>query len=177
MPNWSSLAEYGRELRGLEVDLTGPEQRRITRTMGVEAQRIADRAASRDLGGDRAFSGWHRGRPMRLDTRLRPLSSSGATLLTPTRSSAGPWTVAEFGRNQGNASGISGPGINRRTGATSRTRSGAVRRTRARQSRRWNGVTAGKRTASDALTEMNRKLPPIADKAVLKITRKRFDVT
>lgn len=175
MPNFKSLAEYGRELAGLADDLTGPEQRKITRQMGVEAQRIAARHARLDLGGDRAFSGWDRGRRIALDTQLR--NARDGTMLTPTRSSAGPWTVAQFGRNQGNARGFSGPGINTRTGTTSRTRSGGVRSVRTRRARRWNGVTAGKRTASDAVTEMDRRLPKIADKAVLVVTRKRFTVT
>jgi hypothetical protein len=48
---------------------------------------------------------------------------------------------------------------------------------RARQSRRWNGATAGKGTASRAVAEMDRQLPRIADKAVLKVIRKRFTVT
>lgn len=175
MPTWTSFADFGRELAALERDLTGPEQRKITRLMGLEAQRIANQAAAGDLGGDRAFSGWLRGNPLPLDTRLRP--AGAATLLTPTRSSAGPWTVAEQGRNQGNAAGFAGPGINRRTGVTSRTQAGNVRRVRARRSRRWNGTTRGKNTASDALKVMERRLPPIADKAVLVVTRKRFDVT
>jgi hypothetical protein len=176
VPTWKSLAEFSAELKGFERDLTGPEIRKITRAMGVEAQKIADRAAAGDLGGDRAFGGWWRGRPLKLDTRLRA-GRDQSTLITPTRTSAGPWTVAEFGRNQGNAGGFSGPGINRRSGITSRTKSGGVRRVRARQSRRWNGVTRPKHTATDALTVMGRKLPPIADKAVLKISRRRFDVT
>jgi hypothetical protein len=176
VPTWKSFAEYGLELQAWERDMTGPEQRKVTRAMGVEAQKIADRAAAGDLGGDRAFGGWNRGRPIPLDTRLRP-GRDAATILSPTRSSAGPWTVAEFGRNQGNAGGFSGPGINRRTGITSRTKSGGVRGVRARRSRRWNGVTRGKRTATDALMVMERRLPQIADKAVLKLTRKRFDVT
>jgi hypothetical protein len=175
VPTWKSFAEYGLTLEAWERDMTGPEQRKVTRAMGVEAQRIASRAAVGDLGGDRAFGGWNRGRPIPLDTRLRP-GRDAATILSPTRSSAGPWTVAEFGRNQGNAGGFSGPGINRRTGITSRTKSGGIRGVRARRSRRWNGATAGKGTASDAVAEIGRKLPPIADKAVLRVMRKRFDV-
>lgn len=175
MPNWKSMAEFGRELRGLEVELTGPEQRKITRKMGVEAQKIADKAARRDLGSDRAFSGWQRSNPISLDTQLRHIGTG--TLITPTRSSAGPWTVAQFGRHQGNAAGFSGPGINRRTGTTSRTKSGAVRRVRAVRGGRWNGTTRGKGTATDAVVEMDRKLPPIADRAVRVAIRKRFDVT
>lgn len=175
MPTWESLAAFGRELAGLEGDLTAAEARKVTRQMGAEAQAIAARHAAGDLGGDRAFSGWRRGAPIPLDTQLRNISAG--TLITPTRRSAGPWTVAQTGRNQGNASGFSGPGVNRSTGLTARTKSGAVRRVRARNARRWNGTTNPKHTASDAVTEMERKLPAIADKAVLKVTRKRFDVT
>jgi hypothetical protein len=173
MPTWESLAEFARELKGLEIDLTQDEIKTITRQMGREGQQIADRQAARSLGGDRAFSGWNRGAPVPLATHLKPARQG--TLLLP--KFPGGWTVAEQGRNQGNAGGFSGPGINRSTGITSRTKSGAVRRVRARQSRRWNGATAGKGTASRAVAEMDRQLPRIADKAVLKVTRKRFTVT
>lgn len=164
MPTWDSLAAYGRELKGLESDLTGAERQKITRQMGREAQQLADRAAARDLGGDRAFSGWRRGAPISLDTFLRA-GRGGSTLLTPKRSSAGPWTVAEFGRNSTAGPRLVGPRL---------TRTGRV--SRARQ-RRYNGATAGKGTASDAVKEMEAKLPKIADKGVRLVTRKRFDVT
>lgn len=176
MPTWESLTAFGQELAGLERDLTGPEQRRITRTMGGDGQQIINEHFARDLGSNRAFSGWNRGAPIPADTRLRPARNQ-ATLITPNRSSAGVITVAERGRNQGNASGFHGPGINRRTGLTARTAAGAVRRVRASRARRWNGTTAGKGTASRAVKDMERQLPRIADRAVLKLTRKRFDVT
>lgn len=174
MPSWSSMAAFGADLAGLEAELTGPEQRRITRLMGREAQQIADRQAQRDLGGDRAFSGWNRGAPIPLATHLKTTRSDGTVLLPKF---PGGWTVAEQGRNQGNASGFAGPGVNRRTGRTARTKSGALRKVRAVQGRRWNGTTAGKGTATEATADMARKLPLIADREVLKVTRRRFDVT
>lgn len=174
MPNWSSMADFGKDLAALEHELSGPEQRRITRQMAREAQQIADKQAAHDLGGDKAFSGWNRGGPIPLDTRLKS-GRGGETVLLP--KFAGGWTVAEFGRHQGNATGFAGPGINRRTGITARTKSGAVRRVRAVRGRRWNGVTQGKGTATKATDEMARKLPKIADREVLQVTRKRFDVT
>ncbi len=176
MPNWDSLAAYGRELAGLESDLTGSERQKITRQMGRVAQEIADRAAASDLGGDRAFSGWTRASPIALDTVVRN-GRNGATILSPTRGSAGPWTVAERGRNQGDAGGFAGPGVNRSTGLTSFTKAGKVRKVRERRARRWNGTTRGHRTASEALKVMDDKLPKIADAAVSKVIRKRFDVT
>lgn len=168
------MAAFVADLAGLEAELSGPEQRRITRLMGKEAQQISAKQAAHDLGGDKAFSGWNRGRPIPLDTRLKS-GQHGETVLLP--KFAGGWTVAEQGRNQGNASGFAGPGINRRTGITARTKSGAVRRVRATRGRRWNGVTQGKRTATKATDEMAIKLPKIADREVLQVTRKRFDVT
>lgn len=163
MPQWESLAAFSRELAGLEGDLTGKEQRQITRLMGAQAQKIADQRARADLGGDRAFGGWNRGDPIPLDTRLR--GSGDATLLTPTRRSAGPWTVAQFGRNSTAGPRLVGPRL---------TRTGRISKARRR---RYNGRTAGKNTAGEALAEMETKLPRIADKAVLVVTRKRFTVT
>lgn len=174
MPSWDSLAAFGKELAGFDRDLTVNETRKITRAQGVAAQAIAAKQAAQDLGGDRAFSGWNRGQPIPLDTRLRSLADGNA-LMTPRF--AGGWTVAERGRHQGDAGGFAGPGINRVTGVTSRTKAGRVRKVRARQSKRWNGATRGKGTASDAIKVMDRELPKIADAAVLKVTRKRFDVT
>ncbi len=175
MPTWTSVAAFTRDFDKMMSDLTGPEKRKITRAQAEEAQKIAAKAAARDLGGDRAFSGWNRTGPIPLDTQIRP-ARDGNTLLTPTKGSAGPWTVAEFGRNQGNAGGFAGPGIGR-SGITSRTKSGAVRKVRARRARRWNGTTQGKGTASEAIKVMDRVLPKIADEAVTKVIRKRFDVT
>ncbi len=172
MPTWPSMSAF---VDDLSKSLTPTEIRKITRAQAEVAQHIASQQAGRDLGSDRAFSGWNRSNPIPLDTRIRS-GREGATLLTPTRGSAGPWTVAEFGRNQGNAGGFAGPGINRTTGITSRTKSGAVRKVRARRAQRWNGVTAGKETASDAVKEMSVKLPKIADAGVRLALRKRFDV-
>jgi hypothetical protein len=176
MPTWNSVAAFTHDFDKMMGDLTGPEKRKITRAQGEEAQRIAAKAATHDLGSDRAFSGWTRATPIVLETHLRNLAD-GNTLLSPTKASAGPWTVAEFGRNQGNASGFAGPGVSRSTGLTARTKSGRVRKVRARRARRWNGTTRPKSTASEAVKVMEKELPKIADKAVTKVIRKRFDVT
>jgi hypothetical protein len=173
VPTWNSMSAF---VDDLTKTLSPAEIRKITRAQAEAAQSIANRHASRDLGSDRAFSGWTRANRVQLDTQIRRVRGD-AHLLTPTRSSAGPWTVAEQGRNQGNASGFAGPGINTRTGITSRTKSGAIRKVRSRRARRWNGTTQGKRTATDATTEMTRELPKIADIGVRLALRKRFDVT
>ncbi len=175
MPNWTSFSAFTRDFDKMISGLTGPEKRKITRLEGEAAQLIAAKAAANDLGSDKAFSGFTRQHPIALDTRLQNAPDYN-TLLSPTKLSAGPWTVAEFGRNQGNASGFSGPGVNRATGATARTKAGRVRKVRARQSKRWNGRTQPKHTASDALKVMDRELPKVCDKAVGRVIAKHFDV-
>ena len=162
---------FSHALGKMADDLERDFRRTIAMDMAKAGQKIARRAASDDLGGDPKFSGW---RP-RLATVVK--STRDGAILKPTRSSAGPWTVAEVGRNQGGASGFHGPGVNRRTGLTSRTKSGGVRKQRSRKAKRWNGRTAGFGSASDALSVMEKQLPKIADKGGRKVMQKHFDVT
>jgi hypothetical protein len=130
--------------------------------MGDEGQRIATREASADLGGDPKFSGW----APTLATRLRRSGETGL-MLSPTRQSAGPWTVAEQGRNAhgGFRNLFQGPALNMRTGRTSRRRDGSlnVRARRTRVARRYNGVTQGKGTATRAASAMERRAIEVAD--------------
>jgi hypothetical protein len=174
MPTWTSFKAYGDEWDKVAKNLDASQRRKITREMAEEGQRIADRAATRDLGSDRAFSGWDRGRPIPLDTHLKA-GRNESTLILP--KFPGGWTVAEQGRNQGNARGFAGPGINVRTGLTARTKSGALRKVRVRKSGRWNGVTSPKHTASDAVRVMERDLPKIAERQYRAVLVKHFDVT
>lgn len=167
---------FSRELRKMSDEVARKKRRDITGPMAEEAQKIAASQLPADLGGDDSFSGWTRRSPISLTTTIR-FTTSGAAVVHPTRSTAGPWTVAEIGRNKGNASGFSGPGINRRTGLTSRTKSGGIRKQRSRKAKRWNGYTSGKGTASRAVKIMDQKLPAIAEDGVRKVMRRHFDVT
>lgn len=171
MPTFRSFEAFGRAVEGMQKDVDRQSKTYIVGLMAVKAKSIAKDAASADLGGDPKFSGW----APTLDTQIKKVRDG--VILTPTRSSAGPWTVAERGRNQGNASGFAGPGINRRTGITSRTKSGGLRKVRATKGRRWNGYTRGKNTASDAVAEMDRELPKIAERETRRVIVKHFDVT
>lgn len=174
MPTFSSIADFGDELARLGADLTTREKYEITDSMGRRAQKLAEQAASADLGGDPMMSGW---KVAELKTRTRRLAD-GATLLSPASpAAAGGWTVASDGRNQGNAGGFFGPGINATTGLTARTKSGKVRKVRARALRRWNGTTRGKDTAPDAVALMEREMPKLAEQGVRRVIRKRFDVS
>lgn len=178
MPTWKSFGEFGIDLQRMATDLTVDEKQAITREMGRTAEKAAARQAARDLGSDRAFSGWRRGKPIPADTKLHSNSRGrGTTTLAPTKRSAGIWTTADRGRNRGETGLFQGPGINRQTGITSLTKSGRVRKVRAVKARRWNGYTEPMHTAERAVREMERTVPKVADKAVRKVIAKRFDVT
>ncbi len=171
MPTFSSFAAFERELARFGRELEREEKRRITGEQAQAMQRIATRVASQDLGGDPKFSGW----APPLDTQLKHLRD-GATLLTPTKTSAGPWTVAEIGRNQGNAGGFAGPGVSATTGRTARNKDGSLRKVRARKAKRWNGYTAGKGTATKVRRETERLVDEIALRGLRRTSRKYFDV-
>jgi hypothetical protein len=158
VPTFSSFADFGAELNRLGADLTTRDKYEITDAMGRRAKQLAAQAASADLGGDPKFSGW----AATLDTRTRHVDN-GATLLTPTARAAGPWTVAQFGRNQAFGPAFVGPRLTK-TGRVSRARK-----------KRYNGRTKPKYTGDDARTLMEREMPKIAERGVRKAIRRRFD--
>jgi hypothetical protein len=168
MATFRSFEAFGREVEALGRELREVEKRRITKAQAERGQVIARRAASNDLGGDPKFSGW---KP-ELDTQVT-VKADGSSVLGPTRSSAGPWTVAQSGRNRGNASGVFGPAAPRFN------KNGAVRKVRARKARRWNGTTDGKQTADDAvrMIESDAEIRRLAEDGLRRATRQHFDVT
>ena len=174
MPIWPDGAAFARDLERMQRDMARDEAKRITREAARAAEVIAYRAAAKDLGGDPKFSGW---RPW-LQLQIKPTRSFGHVLY-PTRQSAGPWTVAEFGRNKGSGTGgaFLGPGANRRTGETRRRKDGSVAKVRAFRSKRWNGYTAGKSTASDAVSDIERLIDPLVEMEFRKSLSKHFDVS
>jgi hypothetical protein len=155
-----SLGSFGRKVGGFIDELEAEKLRAMATKVGVKAKQIATDAASADLGGDPAFSGW---RPATnwLATRFDHLDP-GVISFHPTKRSAGPWTVAEFGRNRGEGPRMVGPRL---------TKTGKV--SKARQ-RRYNGQTAGKGTASDALAKIEPMVPAVVDAEVTKAIRKFF---
>jgi hypothetical protein len=160
MATFSSFAAFEQELARLQKDIAGAEKQKITRRMAEQAQRIAEAEASSDLGGDPKFSGW----APTLDTEIK-FTTDNAAIVHPTRSSAGPWTVAEFGRNSKEGPRLVGPRL---------TKTGRI--SRARQ-KRWNGRTDGKNTASKAVQRMEEELPNIAEDGFTRLLQKHFDVT
>jgi hypothetical protein len=158
-----SFAEFNnKRIEPLIDEWTNPKLRKLADKVGVQAKGIARKAASADLGGDPAFSGWRRGSPFPLDTRYDHVGP-GVISFHPTKRAAGPWTVAEVGRNTAAGPRMVGPRL---------TKTGKVSRARVK---RYNGRTAGKNTATDALTEIEREFPKLVDSEVSKAVRRFFD--
>lgn len=161
MATFNNPEAFFREVQALERDLEN-RRRDMGRAVAEAVRPEGYRAAARKLGGDPKFSGW---KPW-LELRVRT-NPSGATL-QPTRRSAGPWTVAEVGRNQ-----MAGPSpressISIKTGR--RKRAG-------RRFRRWNGQTAGFGVASDAKDRFVRAATDPANDEVRKVIGRHFSVT
>ena len=149
-----TFASFNVKVGKLQKQLTDDA---LMHDIGKMAKDEAKKAASADLGGDPKFSGW----APTLDTRY-DIVGPGRLLFKPSRRSAGPWTVAEIGRNQ-----MAGPSLR----SSSLTPTGRNRRAKAR---RWNGVTQGKNTASDALAKIEPKVPKLVNSHVGRAIRKTF---
>jgi hypothetical protein len=150
--------DLSKKLRGLERAFTDPKLKQIATKMGVEAKKQATKAASADLGGDPKFSGWS----PKLDTRFDYIGD-GKISFKPTKRAAGPWTVAEFGRNQAAGPRMTGPRLTK-TGKVSKAKT-----------KRYNGQTQPKHTASDALDLIERRMPGVVGPEVTKAIKQFFD--
>ena len=127
--------------------------------IGKMAKAEADASAKSDLGSDGQFSGW----PGALATGY-DIIGPGKMIFKPRNArAAGKWTVAELGRNASQ-----GPRLR------SSTLTPTGRRRSARSMRRWNGVTQGKNTATDAVNEIEKKVPKIVQTGVSRAIRKTF---
>ena len=175
MASFSSFADFNRELALMAEAIEGAKKRKITGAMAEKAQRIAASQVASDLTNS-DFSGWTPSSPIKLETRVK-FGRDNSAILQPTRPSAGPFTVLELGRNRGNASGFSGPGINTRTGMTSRNKDGGVRKQRARKAKRWNGYTDGKSTSTKAVAAIDAAMPAVAEKGIRQVMVRHFDVS
>lgn len=140
-----TFASFGHRVNGFMNDISGPRLAALMTKAGMDAKRAAREAASADLGGDPKFSGW----APTLDVRFTPVGI-GKLLITPTRRSAGPWTVAEYGRH----SAAGPPGGKRR--------------------RQWNGRTQGKQTASEAVQRIQSETPQLFEAEVKRSIQRNF---
>jgi hypothetical protein len=153
-----TFAQFEQRVTHFADDLQNAWARAVAEKAGVAAKKAATAAASADLGGDPKFSGWKPELVTRFD-HLHP----GLISFHPTKGSAGPWTVAEFGRHQSAGPHLIGVKL---------TKSGKVSKGKGK---RWNGRTAGKHTASEALAKIDRQTPDIVDREFKVVLRKFFD--
>lgn len=151
-----TFESFGRKVERFQKELTDDA---MMHTIGKMAKAEADRAANADLGPDGQFSGW----PGALSTRYEIVGPGRLSFKPSNARAAGRITVAELGRNAS-----AGP----RLRSSSLTQTG--RRRSARSIRRWNGVTQGKRTATDALHAIEGKVPRIVQTQVGRAVRKTF---
>ena len=167
----TTFAKLGSDLAAIERDLSGEVSRGGLARVGKAVQVEIEKAVTADIG-DTSMSGFKRGAPIAITGTSR-LISDHAVLVEPVKQAKGPMAVLERGRNQGNASGFSGPGISA-DGTTRRTKSGAVRKTRARRGRRWNGTTEGKNTMAEASQAIKNRAPELIAKEVNKVIARRL---
>jgi hypothetical protein len=146
---------FGVQLQRMVVALGA---KAMTDACGEAAKKEAEKAASADLGGDPKFSGWAPELVTRYDV-IRP----GRISFHPTRRSAGPWTVAEFGRNSTEGPRMTGPRL---------TKTGRISKARVK---RYNGRTPAFHTATEALDLIEKRMPHVVNDEVGHVLRKFFD--
>lgn len=168
----TTFHEFSAKLERLEREWSGVEGRRRLERVAQKTKGDVGEAVRGDLG-DLSMSGWRRGKPIDVQGRYDVVTDSSFTV-TPAKRGRGPMRVLEQGRNQGNASGFSGPGVNAKTGATSRNLDGSLRKVRARKGKRWNGRTAGKGTWGDATTLMRARVAGRVHDELVKSMREVF---
>ena len=157
------------------------EQRKRMPKVGVALRPYAWKAATRDVGTKRAFSGWRRNAGIRLNVDYSVHTRNVGLTMHRENRSAGPWRVAEEGRNR-RVNAFHGPGINRRKGGgtlpnavASRARGTptfVARKFKGRK--RWNGTTKGKDTWSHAAELMAEQAPRLINKGETVAIGKAF---
>lgn len=168
-----SWLELESKLDRLAKDFAGVDGRRDMAEIGLRLKGEVDRAAERELGSDRSMSGWSRSKPIEITGTFRPRNSSVVIFARGGQ----VMRVLESGRHMGDSDLILGPGVNRKTGVTARTKGGKVRKVRATRSRRWNGYTQPKNTWTEATTAIAARGPGVAhsvkvDKAMSRLFSK-----
>ncbi len=160
---------FARKVKAFEKAISDDS---LAHVVGKKAKDLADQAAEDDLGKDKAFTGGKdRGGGWRPATNFLAVRydivKPGQIQLKPTRRNAGPWTVAEFGRQAYQA------GDRRRSGSRRSKKTNLVSDT-FRKVKRNVGATKGFGTATDAITAMNRDIPGVTDREISRQVRQFF---
>lgn len=151
--------------------------RAMQQAVGDRLAPLVQQALRADLG-KLTMSGWpEKGEPTARAVVLKGKRASefgtartGGVMIIRDRRGAGMIRLMDQGRNNGNAgtgasAPFAGPGLNRKTGVTSRTKTGGLRKVKdltnggTRMAKHWNGYTAAERTWEDALKLMRAEAP------------------
>lgn len=167
-------AEVSARMIKCAKSISPEEQNKRLLKVGVKLRPYAWRGASRDVGAKRHFSGWRRNKGIVFDVDWKAHKTGVGLTVHRSRVSAGPWRVAEIGRNLGETGLFLGPAINHRTGVTSRNRRTGNLIRRRYKPKRWNGYTKGKQTFSHAADLMADKAPQLIKNAETAAIGKAF---
>ena len=158
------MAAFDRELQLLAKEIEGKRKRDVLQPIADEALKIVSAEISGDLTQS-DFSGWRRGKPIKLEAQSKFLRDN-SVIIQPTKGSGGPFTVLNDGRNS-----TQGP----RLRSSSLTPTG--RKRSAGSIRRWNGVTRGKGTSEAAVAKIEAAAPRATELGLRRVMSRRFDVT
>ena len=175
MPTWNSPQAFAAAFDRFERDAQDAVLE-ITEAQAENAIEVATGEARRDLGGDTRFSGWSGPSRDLSYLNVRRLRSRKGHIVYPDKKAAGPWKVAESGRQ--NMQKLFGPAIVQRDGEMAQLRykkDGTMRTFRTGKVKRFTGWTAGKGTASRAVKLADRDADRIAAQDLRNFTRKHFD--
>ena len=157
----------------LASEFDGRQLRKSLEVVGRETKGDIVEAVRGDLG-DNSMSGWRRGKPVPLVGRYDIVSDHEIDM-TPAPRARGPLRVLEEGRNANAFGNAFGAAVAAFTAEPKLTKSGKRRKQRAKKVKRWNGVTQGKGTWSDASELMERRVPiRIRDHIVLGAMTRTF---
>ena len=167
----TSLQGFERKLVAVGKEFDGSAGLARLKRVAMDTKGDIDVAVKGDLG-DSSMSGWRRGKEIEVMGAFKVEGS--VVSMVPNNAGKGPMRVLQQGRNQGNAGGFAGPGMNNRTGVTTRNADGSIKKQRGRKAKRWNGRTDGKDTWTDATAIMADKVPARYAKEVHKAIGKHL---
>lgn len=190
MPNPHHLAYQALAQALLRLPGEVQPSRAMAKAVGDKLAPLVAQAVRGDNNGKLSMSGWpDKGEASAFAVVLGGkratefgTARTGGVMIIRDRRSAGLVRVLDRGRNLGNTKGytrrgwgevFAGPGVNRATGMTSRTKSGSVRKVKdttrggyGTTSKHWNGYTKAERTWEDALKLMRAAAPGAVNEIV-----------
>jgi hypothetical protein len=143
-----TFATFGDRIKQVNDGINGVELKKKLNKIGVAAKGDVLDALKSDIG-DTSMSNWRRKKPIKISARYDH-KGDYAIEVKPSKSSHGPWKVLEDGRRPGHSK------------PTKRSPNG----------RRYS-ASKGKKTWSNAVDLMEKRMPDRLDDVVLKVAIRR----